>query len=124
MVQYTGFNTVEVLRPPYKLYDIDLVKRDIMNQFDTKMGERVMMPNFGSRIHEVLYDPLDDITRDIIQSDVTRIILSEPRVLMIGSPEISEYGQGIEVRVSLQFLPDKTIDDLLITFERDFTDGV
>ena len=38
---FVGFNTVDQLRPPYSLTNIELVKQDINNQFATPVGSRL-----------------------------------------------------------------------------------
>ena len=44
MAKFLGLNTVDRVRAPFTLVDSDLVKRDLMNEFYTKKGERVMRP--------------------------------------------------------------------------------
>ena len=62
---FVGFNTVNQPNPPYSLTNIGLIKRDINNQFATPMGSRVMLPNFGTRIFELLFDPFDEYTKNM-----------------------------------------------------------
>ena len=45
---YIGYSTVDPSLPNTKLYDFDLIKQDILNQFNTRKGERVMNPGFGT----------------------------------------------------------------------------
>ena len=80
---FVGFNTVGQPNPPYSLTDIDIVKRDINNQFATPMGSRVMLPGFGTNIFSYLFDPFDDITKNAIIQDATRVVESDPRVELI-----------------------------------------
>ena len=63
---FVGFNTVNQPNPPYSLTNIDIVKRDINNQFATPMGERLMLPDFGTNIYSYLFDPFDDYTKNAI----------------------------------------------------------
>ena len=51
---FKGFSTVDKIRAPYSLTDIELVKRDLLNEFYTKKGERVMRPNLGCIVHDLL----------------------------------------------------------------------
>ena len=60
-------------------YDLDLAKQDLLNQFHTRFGERIMLPKFGTIIWDLLFDPLDDNTRRAIRDDVIRIISEDPR---------------------------------------------
>ena len=56
-VLFKGFSTVDKNRAPYTLTDTNLIKRDLLNHFYTKKGERVMRPNFGSIIWDMLMEP-------------------------------------------------------------------
>ena len=51
---FKGFSTIDKIRAPYSLFDQELIKRDLLNEFQTRRGERLMKPNFGSIIHDLL----------------------------------------------------------------------
>jgi phage baseplate assembly protein W len=55
---YKGFSTVDESAISTRLYDFELVKQDLLNQFNTRRGERVMNPSFGTIIWDLLYEPL------------------------------------------------------------------
>ena len=112
---FVGFNTVDNPSPPYTLTDIELIKRDILNQFYTVPGERVMLPQYGSTIPLLLMDPFDTITEDAIIQDVIRVIQSETRVQLINI-DVNMEDQAISITVTLEFLPESTQDDLFVTF--------
>jgi len=50
---FKGFSTVNKVKAPYTLTDMALVKQDLLNEFNTRKGERVMRPNFGSIIWDL-----------------------------------------------------------------------
>ena len=77
---FKGFSTVDKVRAPYTLTDAELVKRDLLNHFYTRQGERIMRPTFGSVIWDFLMEPQDPETQEIIKEDIERIINSDPRV--------------------------------------------
>lgn len=124
MVTYKGFSTVNKKYPPFTMTDTDLIKTDIMNEFNTVMGERVMLPNFGSRIHELIMDPLDSITKDIILADVKRIIKNDPRVALIGSPSLFESDHAVRVSFDLYFIEQDQAEPMLIDFQRKLREGI
>ena len=62
------------------LKDIDLVKQDILNHIYTRLGERYMMPDFGTTIMDMPFEQLDEITLISIQQDLIDVILYDPRV--------------------------------------------
>ncbi len=85
-----------------KLYDIELVKQDLLNHFNILKGEKLENPNFGTNIWLYLMDPLDDETRNAVIEDVEEIIGYDPRVEM-DSIEVNDYEQGLQVKVSILY---------------------
>lgn len=114
---YIGFNTVGQNRPPYSLTDIELVKRDLTNEFNTRIGERIMLPFYGSRIQELLMDPFDDITRREIIDDVIRVIGNDPRVSFVDT-KVTSTDYTIKVEVVLTYSPGDTAETLFLEFQR------
>lgn len=81
---YKGFSTVNwISNKTVALTNIDLVKQDLLNHIWTIKGERVMMPNFGTRIPVIPFEQNDDITRQIITDDLTAVFNYDPRVKLL-----------------------------------------
>jgi len=114
---YIGFSTINSISPPYNLYDIELVKQDILNAFNTTKGERVMLPNFGTNIYNYLFDPLDDMTKEAIIDDAMNVIKHEPRVELV-TINLTETEMTIKLEIILNFLPGDNSDLLLIEFKK------
>jgi len=112
---FIGFSTVGRIKPPYTLIDFDLVKVDLLNHFNTRKGERVMLPEFGTIIYDLLMDPLDDTTKDLIREDVIRIIKSDPRVEMVDLI-MTELDRVILLEVELLYLPNGVTETIAIQF--------
>lgn len=112
---FVGFNTVDQPNPPYNLNNIELVKRDILNTFATPMGARVMLPNFGTRIYDFLFDPFDEFTKNSIIADAVNVIQSEPRVELV-SIDVYQEDQALNVIMVLLFKPESITDNLFVTF--------
>ena len=53
-----------------KLYDVELIKKGILNNIFTRRGERVKMFMYGTRIPDIIFEPLDDVSLGIIEEDV------------------------------------------------------
>jgi phage baseplate assembly protein W len=113
---FVGFSTVDNTTPPFSLTDIELVKRDILNQFQTIKGERVMLPAFGSDIPLLLMNPLDEITIDAIISDAITVVSSEPRVSLVDiQQEVTE--QSLLLNITLYFIPQAVQGTLFVQFD-------
>ena len=114
---YVGFSTVGTEGAPFTLTDIDLVKQDLLNTFNTKRGERVMRPTYGTVIFDLLMDPFDDITTEAIRDDVINIINAEPRVQLVDI-DMRELEKTIRIDVTLNFTPGDVVDTLFIEYNR------
>ena len=100
---YKGFSTVNNSNNNSSLYDFDLVKQDIINNFNTRRGERLMNPTYGSVIWDLLMEPLTEDVRQVLSEDVTTICSSDPRVTPL-QIDITEYEQGYLLELTLQLL--------------------
>ena len=112
---FVGFNTVDNPNPPYSLTNIELIKRDILNHFATPMGERVMMPNFGTRIYSYLFDPFDEYTKNAIIEDAVNVVKSDPRVELVNI-DVYQEDQALNIIMNLLFKPESVTDNLFVTF--------
>lgn len=115
---FIGFSTINKKKPPYTLTDFELVKIDLLNHFNTRKGERVMLPEFGTIIYNLLMDPLDDTTKNLIMEDATRIIDEEPRV-KLDTMKLSETNSVVLLETQLTYLPDGVTEELAIQFDID-----
>lgn len=97
---YKGFSTVDTEKSNPKLYDFELVKQDILNQFRTRKGERVMNPSFGSIIWDLIMEPLTDEVRTALNQDITEICNSDPRVIPTRL-DVTEYENGFILDITL-----------------------
>jgi len=112
---FVGFNTVDQPNPPYNLNNIELIKRDLYNAFATPMGSRVMLPNFGTRIYEFLFDPFDEYTKTAIIADATNVVQGEPRVELV-SIDVYQEDQALNIVMVLLFKPESVTDNMFVTF--------
>jgi phage baseplate assembly protein W len=114
---YKGFSTVAGVKSN-QLYDMDIIKQDLLNHFYTRKGERVMNPEFGSVIWDLLYEPLDESTKEDIVTDCQRIINSDPRVRLV-TTNIEEYDNGVTIEILMTAMPFNKKINLQLDFERD-----
>jgi phage baseplate assembly protein W len=80
-VRYFGFSTKA---KGFRLTDQQLINRDILNHIYTLKGERVMMPNFGTRIPLIAFEPLDQLTLNAVEEDLKSVVDYDPRVELVG----------------------------------------
>lgn len=111
---FTGFSTVGN-HSSFTLTNIDLVKRDIQNHFATPMGSRVMLPRFGTRIYDLLFDPFDEYTKNAIIEDAITVIGEEPRVDLVAIDAYRD-DHALTLLITLLFKPEQVTNDLYVTF--------
>ena len=115
---FAGFSTKNLKAINHELHDKDLVIEDLMNHIMTRRGERVMLPNYGSIIHDMLFEPLTSETTELIEEDLTEIIKDDPRCNFV-SIEVTDSNHTINAIVRLQILPTNEPVELKIDLERE-----
>lgn len=114
---YKGFSTINNKFGSIKLTDTDLIKRDLLNHFAIRKGEKLMNGNFGTSLRDLIMDPLTEQTKQIIVEEVNDVINNDPRVV----PEnvlIDEYDHGILVEMTLRYQISNQVETLQIQFDR------
>lgn len=83
---YRGFSTANHLDNPtaaFLVTGVKLINQDLLNHIYTVPGERVMLPNFGTRISLLAFEPLDQQTLKIVEDDLRMVFTYDPRVKLI-----------------------------------------
>lgn len=115
--KFRGYSSVGTTFLKPVRYDLDLAKQDLLNQLNTRFGERVMMPTFGTIIWELLFDPLDEQTKTAIENDLARIIGEDPRWNLI-SINMSEGPNSLDIEITLVYRPANETIVLPLTFDK------
>ena len=118
VAKFRGFNTVDKIRAPYTLEGRDLVKRDLLNTFYTKKGERVMRPEYGSIIWDLLMNPDDSATEKEIRDDVLRVIDGDPRVDHLNTT-IIYMDHTIRLEIDLKYVLLNDSDILYLEYSKE-----
>lgn len=118
VAKFRGFSTVDKIRAPYTLEGRDLVKRDLLNTFYTKKGERLMRPEYGSVIWDILMNPDDTVTEKEIREDVLRIIDGDPRVDHLKTT-IIYMDHTVRLEIDLKYVLLNDSDILYLEYTKD-----
>ncbi len=118
---YKGFSTFEFQKnKSTTLRDVELVKLDLLNHLFTSRGTRIMMPNFGTSLPSLVFEPIDEVTVEEVRTEVAAVFDYDPRVRTIKFNVIPDYDNyTIIVEASLLYVELDTVDDfnLNIQFE-------
>jgi phage baseplate assembly protein W len=114
--RYKGFSSNET-KNNFKLYDIELVKKDLLNHFYIRKGEKLENPNFGTIIWDMLFENFTSEVRRLITEDVEQIINYDPRV-KVNTLTIDSTDQGIRIEADIVYLPFNINERMTFDFDR------
>ena len=114
---YVGFSSTNIANTNSKLYDLDLIKQDLINHFNTRKGERIMNPSFGSVIWDLIMEPLTPDLQLVIQEDIDAICNSDSRVVPT-QIKISELTTGYLVEITIQLVGSDQSANLSLNFNQ------
>lgn len=103
---YRGFSTLKSLQTRGKtlsVVDAEAIKADLLNHIYTIRGERIHQPDFGTRIPLMAFEPLDELTLDIIEEDLRAVVDFDPRVELL-EIDVSALPDNSAVLVLLDLL--------------------
>jgi len=112
---YKGFGTVD-RNSNFRLTDFELAKQDLLNHFNIRKGEKLMNPNFGTLIWNVIHDPLTEELKGVILDDIKTIINSDPRIA-VDNVTITEFISGIQIALDLRYVLTNQLDKMTLTFD-------
>lgn len=113
---YKGFNSKDSASN-FKAYDIDIVKQDIVNHFYIRKGEKLMNPDFGTVIWDLLFEPFTEEVKKLIVEDVEQIINYDPRIA-INSVAIDTTDMGIRIEADITYLPFNINERMTFDFDK------
>lgn len=103
MITYRGFSTYNRFKK-FRLTDFELAKQDLFNHFHIRKGEKLMNPNFGTIIWNVLFEPFTEEIKSAIVEDINKIVRYDPRI-NVDSVEVTQFDHGLQVNLSLTYIP-------------------
>ena len=113
---YKGFSSKESNKN-YKLYDVDLVKQDLINHFYIRKGEKLENPEFGTVIWDMLFEQFTPDVKETIAKDVETIINYDPR-LVVNEIQIDSTDQGMRIQADVTYVPFNINEKMTLNFDR------
>ena len=114
---YKGFSTISPDASSFALYDLALIKQDILNHFHIRQGEKLNDPTFGTVIWDVLFEPLTEELKQLVAKNVEDIINYDPRV-RADQVIITQYDSGLQIECRLTYLPYYIQEAIQLKFDQ------
>ncbi|NCA72842.1 MAG: hypothetical protein EOM91_22870 [Sphingobacteriia bacterium] len=99
------------------LRDREHVRQSVLDILTTRVGERVMRPEYGSRIHELIDAPINAaFLVDLYYEAITAVHRWEPRVqvVRVRASEVTEGRVTLDLTVSVDGDPEAMIAGLAV----------
>jgi phage baseplate assembly protein W len=113
---YKGFSSKEP-KKNFKLYDIDLVKQDIINHFYIRKGEKLENPEFGTIIWDMIFEQFTEDVKNLIAKDVEDIINYDPRIV-VNQVLIDSTDIGIRIQADVTYIPFNVNERMTFDFDK------
>ena len=117
MAMYRGFSTLQGNFLSTKVVDTELVKRDLLNAFAIRKGEKVGTPGYGSGVLDLVMEPLTEEVKNLLLEEVTSTIAQDPRV-SLQQLVIEEYENGLQAQINLLYVQSNQSENLVINLDR------
>jgi phage baseplate assembly protein W len=118
MSTYRGFSTIGSDFATPTVTDFMVAKTDLQNSLNVRQGERVMRPEFGCLVWDMLYEPFTDELYDELIQNITNIGNSDPR-LELQQIQPTSYEHGIQISMILRYIPTDQVEQMLYTFNQE-----
>ena len=84
----------------------------------TERGERVMRPDYGTNVRDLLFEPLDVSTATLVGEEIKKaILLNEPRVFVDSVEAVQEELNGyLEVKIEYTIIATNTRSNMVYPF--------
>lgn len=113
-----GFSTINRPYMNYRVYDNNAIKIDLLNEINTIKGDRIMLPEYGSIIWNLLFEDFNPTVSSKIQQDLYNIcskhLVNVNNITVIENIE----KQSIESEIDLTYRTDYSRDTLYVSFLR------
>jgi len=113
---YRGFSTFNKFKK-FRVTDFELAKQDLFNHLHIRKGEKLMNPDFGTIIWNVLFEPFSESMRSAIADDLKRIVSYDPR-LVVDEIIVTSVDQGIMVELSVIFKQTNELSRMSMLFDQ------
>lgn len=81
----------------------DHIRESILQILGTRLGERIMSPEFGSRLHELVFEQNDSVLKALIRHYIIEAIERWEKRITVTTVEFGESDNGNHLPVSISY---------------------
>ena len=115
---YVGFSTVNRDFDSNTLYDYELARTDLLNAFYIKKGEKLENPNYGTIIHDTLFEPFTSEISTAVEEDVIEIVDKDPR-WTLDTLRVQQEEYGLNLALEITYVPYNISESLSLDFNQE-----
>ncbi len=123
MARYIGFSTVaNGNRKKFTLTDNTLIKQDLLNAFNTRLGSMVMQPSAGCIVWDSLHEQITDSLKNDIIQNITSIVNADARI-NLQNISISNTLNSITITLVILYIATNQLETLIVNFDSNATNA-
>ena len=115
---YVGFSTVNRDFDSNTLYDYELARTDLLNAFYIKKGEKLELPDYGTIVWDLLFEPLTSDLSKAVEEDVIEIVGRDPR-WRLDTLQIQQQEYGLNIALNITYIPYNIGESLSLAFNQE-----
>jgi len=93
---------------------VDKIRQNVRLILGTRLGERPMLRQFGSRLHALVHEPNDAAMADILQRQAQEALLQwEPRIVALQT-QIDQSGSELSLRITYTHTSEPESGELVV----------
>jgi hypothetical protein len=97
--------------------DVSLINQSIKIILDTPIGSRLFLPDFGSRLSELLFEPNDEVLHDLLSLFISQSLDKwENRIKVLGVDCAIENELAVSCTISYKVLNSNEIESFIYPF--------
>jgi len=86
-----------------KKIDVNSVKQSLKTLLFTRAGERLFQPEIGGNLHALLFEPIDNITAEVIKKGIRNTIEKYERRVQLDLVDVFPKYDDNEYEISIYF---------------------
>lgn len=97
---------------------INAVQQSIISILNTPIGSRFMLPEYGSRLHELMFEPNDEVLISMMRLFIRDAISEWEKRVTFDDAQFTISVESVEVLLSYKVLNSNEIESFIYPFYR------